>query len=233
MNKPLANAIITYREMCERENVQTLQRGMNFHLDAGVSVVLMSRRHNAPYPDRVEDGGRVIIYEGHDSPRSSDLPNPKSVDQPDKNASGTLTQNGLFHRAAQNYKYDAGRAEVVRVYEKIMNGVWAYNGVFTLTDSGMETRGRRKVFKFRLEIAEEPNDRAVGLHALEHARVIPSSVKAEVWRRDHGRCVRCGRADNLHFDHIIPFSKGGTSLDASNIQLLCARHNVAKRDKIE
>jgi hypothetical protein len=219
--------------MCERENVQTLQRGMNFHLSAGVSVVLMSRRHNAPYPDRVGDSGRVIIYEGHDSPRSSDLPNPKSVDQPERNASGSLTQNGFFHRAAQNHKYDAGRAELVRVYEKIMNGVWAYNGVFTLADSGMETRGRRKVFKFCLEIAEEPNDRAAGLNVLEHARVIPSSVKAEVWRRDHGRCVKCGRTDNLHFDHVIPYSKGGTSLEASNIQLLCVRHNIAKRDRIE
>ncbi|MBU1705892.1 hypothetical protein KKG19_04190 [Patescibacteria group bacterium] len=32
---------------------------------------------------------------------------------------------------------------------------------------------------------------------------------------------------------MVPFSKGGTSLKAENIQLLCARHNLAKRDKIE
>ena len=38
---------------------------------------------------------------------------------------------------------------------------------------------------------------------------------------------------HLHFDHIIPFSKGGSSLVAENIQLLCVRHNIAKRDRIE
>jgi 5-methylcytosine-specific restriction endonuclease McrA len=43
----------------------------------------------------------------------------------------------------------------------------------------------------------------------------------------------CGASDELHFDHIIPFSKGGTSLKADNVQLLCARYNLEKRDKIE
>ena len=47
-----------------------------------------------------------------------------------------------------------------------------------------------------------------------------------------GRCVQCGSTDNLHFDHILPFSKGGTSLKAENIQLLCARYNLKKSDKI-
>jgi hypothetical protein len=30
-----------------------------------------------------------------------------------------------------------------------------------------------------------------------------------------------------------PYSLGGTSLDAKNIQLLCVRHNLQKRDRIE
>jgi 5-methylcytosine-specific restriction endonuclease McrA len=38
--------------------------------------------------------------------------------------------------------------------------------------------------------------------------------------------------DELHFDHILPFSKGGTSIKAENVQLLCARHNLAESDKI-
>jgi len=32
---------------------------------------------------------------------------------------------------------------------------------------------------------------------------------------------------------IVPFSRGGTSLKADNMQLPCARHNIAKRDRIE
>jgi 5-methylcytosine-specific restriction endonuclease McrA len=54
-----------------------------------------------------------------------------------------------------------------------------------------------------------------------------------VWRRDRGKCVKCGSSENLHFDHIIPYSRGGSSLVIDNIQLLCARHNLAKHDKIE
>jgi 5-methylcytosine-specific restriction endonuclease McrA len=45
--------------------------------------------------------------------------------------------------------------------------------------------------------------------------------------------VVCGATDELHFDHIVPYSKGGSSLVADNVQLLCARHNLEKRDKIE
>jgi 5-methylcytosine-specific restriction endonuclease McrA len=31
---------------------------------------------------------------------------------------------------------------------------------------------------------------------------------------------------------VLPFSKGGTSLNAQNVQLLCMRHNLAKGAKI-
>ncbi|MFH1702449.1 MAG: HNH endonuclease [Nitrospirota bacterium] len=54
-----------------------------------------------------------------------------------------------------------------------------------------------------------------------------------IWQRDKGKCKKCGSKDNLHFDHILPYSKGGSSLLAKNVQLLCARHNLEKRDKIE
>jgi len=67
----------------------------------------------------------------------------------------------------------------------------------------------------------------------ERRRIIPSSVKLEVWKRDGGKCVVCGATDELHFDHDLPWSKGGTSLIAKNVQLLCARHNIGKRDRIE
>ncbi|MCB0750248.1 MAG: HNH endonuclease, partial [Ignavibacteriae bacterium] len=46
-------------------------------------------------------------------------------------------------------------------------------------------------------------------------------------------CVLCGSTDELHFDHDLPYSKGGTSISVNNVRILCARHNLAKSDKIE
>jgi 5-methylcytosine-specific restriction endonuclease McrA len=45
--------------------------------------------------------------------------------------------------------------------------------------------------------------------------------------------VICSEKDNLHFDHVIPFSRGGSSITAENIQLLCSRHNLDKSDRIQ
>lgn len=68
---------------------------------------------------------------------------------------------------------------------------------------------------------------------ISHTRIIPSEVKKEVWKRDGGKCVKCGSAENLHFDHELPFSKGGTSLTSNNVRLLCMKHTLKKSAKIE
>lgn len=60
---------------------------------------------------------------------------------------------------------------------------------------------------------------------------ISEMVRHEVWRRDNGRCVICGSQQNLEFDHIIPFSKGGSN-SARNIQLLCEKCNRVKHNNI-
>jgi len=60
---------------------------------------------------------------------------------------------------------------------------------------------------------------------------IAEEVRHEVWRRDQGRCVKCGSQEKLEFDHIIPHSKGGSDT-ARNIQLLCERCNRIKSDSI-
>jgi HNH endonuclease len=224
--------VISYIEMCQEESA-SLQRGMNFRLRANTSVILMSLRPGAPYADRIEDDGKTLVYEGHDLARRKGGPNPKRVDQPRTLPSGKPTQNGLFFDAAARAKRGESPAELVKVYEKIRNGVWAYAGVFELLDARQEVSGRRKVFKFKLV----PSTRAISsdaaqLQDLPHNRLIPTAVKVEVWKRDKGKCVLCGRKDNLHFDHDIPYSQGGSSLLAKNIQLLCARHNLQKHDKI-
>jgi HNH endonuclease len=60
---------------------------------------------------------------------------------------------------------------------------------------------------------------------------ILDEVKMFVWRRDAGQCVQCGSKENLEFDHIIPFSKGGSNT-ARNLQLLCEHCNRSKSDSI-
>ncbi|MFI5142474.1 MAG: HNH endonuclease [Thermoanaerobaculales bacterium] len=60
---------------------------------------------------------------------------------------------------------------------------------------------------------------------------IPEDVKLVVWTRDGGACVRCGARQDLHFDHIIPVSKGGGNSE-ENIQILCKKCNLQKSDKI-
>jgi len=218
--------------MCRRE-VASLQQGMNFGLGGNHSVILMSVRSNAPYRDRLEDGGTTLIYEGHDQPKEASCPNPKVVDQPDRYPSGRLTQNGMFHRAAQDYKSGKRGPERVRVYEKLRAGIWSYNGVFHLVDSWREPDKFRQVFKFRLVAVEGDEDFDLPPQRnIQRRRVIPSAVKLAVWKRDGGKCVMCGATDELHFDHDVPWSKGGTSITEQNVQLLCARHNIEKRDQI-
>lgn len=219
--------------MCLVEGT-SLQRGMNFHLRGGLSVILMSLRRGAPYADRVEDEGRTLIYEGHDCARTPGGPDPKKTDQSERNPGGSLTQNGLFSKSVERYK-EGQLPERVQVYEKIHPGIWVFNGTFELIDCWTETSAGRRVFKFKLRFAgaegrphqdAEPQD-------TEDDRIIPSWVKLDVWKRDHGKCRKCGMDTGLHFDHIIPYSKGGSSKDPANIQILCARHNLEKRDKIE
>jgi hypothetical protein len=207
---------------------------MNFRLGGRTSVILMSLRVGAPYADRIEEGGRVLIYEGHDLPRTKIGLNPKEIDQPEHSPAGTLTQNGLFWNAAEAHKKHKVAPELVRVYEKIKTGIWAYAGLFELVDAWKQEEDGRKVFKFKLQVTTHHAETfSSEQEQIEHDRLIPTQVKIEVWKRDKGRCVLCGSHENLHFDHIVPFSKGGTSLLAKNVQLLCAKHNLSKRDKIE
>jgi hypothetical protein len=66
-------------------------------------------------------------------------------------------------------------------------------------------------------------------------RNIPQSVKFKVFRRDNQVCQECGknvRFEEINFDHIIPWSKGGSS-DESNIRLLCEACNKKRGNEYE
>lgn len=167
--------------MCSAIGVN-LQRGMNFRLRGTESIILMSLRAGAPYADRVEDDGRILIYEGHDSARTANGPEPKRIDQPERHPGGSLTQNGLFAQAAERHKETGAPAERVRVYEKLRTGIWVYNGLFELIDCWTEESDGRRVFKFKLRSSGSDGDRQPKAVAadLEDDRLIPSWVKLEV-----------------------------------------------------
>lgn len=218
--------------MCDAENAQTMQRGMNFRMNHSYSVILMSQRSNAPYSDRVHDDGVTIEYEGHDLAKNYSE-NSKEQDQPEKLLSGKLTQNGYFIQAIREYKKKKNKPELVKVYEKIFPGVWSLKGYFDLIDYKIVHDGKRNVFRYILKLSDRVENSSTENKKLEHNRLIPSQIKREVWKRDQGKCVLCKETKNLHFDHDLPFSKGGTSLSVNNVRLLCMRHNLQKSDKIE
>ena len=66
----------------------------------------------------------------------------------------------------------------------------------------------------------------------EHKRpYIPQDVVGLVYMRYDGKCCKCGSSNDLQLDHIIPFSKGGSS-EVDNLQLLCKDCNLKKGNNI-
>ncbi len=235
--------IFSYNEIVSREGFN-IQRGMNYRpQEKRYSIFLMSIRKNAPYNDGFDKEGKLLIYEGEDI-NKRESSNPKNLDQPLFTKTGRLANNGLFFQAAEDFKCGRRKKpEHIKVYEKLNNNVWSDKGWFDLIDAEYRKNEveRRKVFKFILK----PKDLKINvtkeeIEEFEFSRRIPTGVKRMVWERDNGRCNYimpggnvCGAQKDLHFDHIIPWSKGGSSTDPKNIQILCSKHNLNKSDKIE
>ena len=60
---------------------------------------------------------------------------------------------------------------------------------------------------------------------------IRADTRIFVWQRDGGTCRHCGSRHDLHFDHVIPRSKGGGST-WENIVTCCAPCNRRKGDRL-
>ena len=67
---------------------------------------------------------------------------------------------------------------------------------------------------------------------------IPSlQLRFQILKRDNFKCCACGASPakdpdvELHVDHIIPWSKGGETV-LENLQTLCSRCNLGKRDSL-
>lgn len=112
---------------------------------------------------------------------------------------------------------------------------WIYKNEFYLEDEGYSAD---KVLILILDLLDQREKKVKRAQArLSRVRSedldintrppISDEVKLFVWQRDKGKCVKCGSQRNLEFDHIIPFSKGGSN-SARNIQLLCEQCNRSK-----
>ncbi len=72
----------------------------------------------------------------------------------------------------------------------------------------------------------------------EDQRQIKLGLRYDVLRRDRFRCVLCGASPatvlgcDLHVDHILPWSKGGKTVE-ENLRTLCEPCNLGKSAKFE
>ena len=103
------------------------------------------------------------------------------------------------------------------------------NPVLEFLSWGIETRGNQETYvRLIFEAKGKLKEKTKGT---ERSRRISQEVMDKVWRRDEGKCVQCGSQENLEFDHMVPFSKGGANT-YRNIQLLCESCNRKKSAKI-
>jgi 5-methylcytosine-specific restriction endonuclease McrA len=92
--------------------------------------------------------------------------------------------------------------------------------VFALIEAGRH-RDNRQLERARAVVFQDIHDSAPARKA------IPDAIKAEVWKRDGGRCVECASREQLNFDHVIPVALGGSNVPA-NLQILCSTCNSNK-----
>lgn len=106
---------------------------------------------------------------------------------------------------------------------------WWYLDRFWWDDEGLSSRNvAALVLHLDLQQRRQADERArarAELLGTEYVRPreedVSPIVRFAVWCRDRGRCVDCRCADDLEYDQIFPFSKGGLRWIA-NVELRCA-----------
>lgn len=137
--------------------------------------------------------------------------------------------SGRAHRSILRDQREAP----VAVAEDERRTWWMFHDRFFWEDDGLSPGEVMALVHERERRRRRRIDRAVDLMhaeaqgALPRREGIPEEVRREVFRRDGGRCARCGSDELLQFDHVIPVALGGASTEA-NLQLLCAPCNREK-----
>lgn len=137
-----------------------------------------------------------------------------------------------------NLEYEKQRARLDNLY-RIESDSASVAAMIELVDPYVKTLAQRDADRVRLRQVQQliSDHESILAKRTDRSRTaIPTEVKQAVWKRDGGVCVRCGRgkADGarLHFDHIIPYSLGGSDTE-ENVQVLCLDCNLKKGANIE
>lgn len=216
--------VLGHFDICMLEGAK-LRRGITYRVNGGDSVFLLNPELE---DDLVLSNNRLVIYSVKDDAAFSRC-NPSSFGNQTAlyDKKGNLTLNGRLYKAVTGYKSGQCEPELARVYRKQKKGMWEYLGRYQITEATYGPENGTLVFAFGLDFLTD-DIISEFKPQLAMIRKVPASVKMEVWMRDGAKCVQCDGTTNLHYDHIIPFSLGGTSFDANNIQLLCRNCNYAK-----
>jgi hypothetical protein len=135
-------------------------------------------------------------------------------------------------RAAQQ----AQAAEPVQVWRDGRRNLWQFMDGFYWDDEGLDAEDVKALVLQRKRRLEQKLQSARSLmRAEEDGRPTRTPVSTElrraVFERDGGRCVECGGAFDIQYDHILPVAHGGATT-LQNLQILCAECNRRKSDSI-
>jgi hypothetical protein len=160
-------------------------------------------------------------------------------DEEPQNVSLTLAKD-----QSQNKLYEDEEKENLEKEFKIHDYYIYKNNLYSFSNSdsyGEKEKGllikehyfkqEKKFQKLQKEIKMFEKLQTMEVEPWQSREPIPEEVRFSVWRRDGGKCCKCGSDKKLEFDHIIPFSQNGSNTER-NIQLLCEKCNREKSDKI-
>jgi hypothetical protein len=149
----------------------------------------------------------------------------------------SYSDEAIYNNYAEQIKSQKAIEPEKKVH-KTLGDMWYYKGNIykidgTYTDEQSrllileeEDKQRRLFEKLNLKFNNSSNEDS----SYSRPR-IPENVRVEVWRRDGGKCARCGSREKLEYDHIVPISKGGSNT-ARNIELLCEKCNRSKHNNV-
>ena len=84
-----------------------------------------------------------------------------------------------------------------------------------------------KLYKYNNFIGNE-DEKEIGIKVIR--KTITEELRDTIYKRDGYKCKQCGSKKDLVIDHIIPFSKGGTT-ELKNLQTLCKICNSKKGNR--